>query len=138
VIEEANKTELEKQTARADKAEADALKATERVKESTLRSAIIAEAAKRQVVDPDAAVALLDRSSLELDDSGNPTNISKAMDSLLKSKPYLVGAAKGDADQGARTGGADQLGREALKTMTPEEITKATREGRFNHLLTGA
>jgi len=135
VIEEANKTDLEKANARADKAEADSVKATERVKESTLRSAIIAEAAKRQVVDPDAAVALIDRASLELDDNGNPTNIAKAMDALLKTKPYLAGAAKGDADQGARSGGADQLGREALESMSDAEITKATAEGRFNHLL---
>jgi len=135
VIEEANKTELEKQTARADKAEADAKSADDRVRETTLRSAIIAEAAKRQVVDPDAAVALIDRTSLELDDTGNPTNIAKAMDALLKTKPYLAGAAKGDADQGARSGGADQLGREALESMSDAEITKATAEGRFNHLL---
>jgi len=135
VIEEANKTELQKQTDRADKAEAASVKATERVRESTLRSAIIAEAAKRQVVDPDAAVALIDRASLELDDAGNPTNIAKAMDALLKTKPYLAGAAKGDADQGARNGGADQLGREALESMSDAEITKATAEGRFNHLL---
>jgi hypothetical protein len=42
--------------------------------------------------------------------------------------------ARGDADQGARGGGADQLGREALKNMSPAEVVEATNKGRFDNL----
>lgn len=142
-IEEANKTELEKERDKAAKAEERALKVEAEAKEIRLRSAILAEAAKidRKIVDTDAAIALLDRSTLELDDDGNPTNIAKAMDSLLEAKPFLVadsGGARGNADQGARGGGGKQLTREDLKTMPSAEIVKAQDEGRLDHLLKGS
>jgi hypothetical protein len=139
-IEEANASELEK----AQKAAADAQAAYEKLqaeaRETRLRAAIIAEAAKpdRKVVDPEAVVALLDRSSLELDDDGAPTNIAKAMDALLEARPFLVakdGGTRGNADQGARRGGPQQVTEAELKTMKPEEIEKARKEGRLDHLL---
>jgi hypothetical protein len=104
-LQEANKSELEKAQARADKAEEAAKTATARAQETALKSAVIAEAARRQVVDPDAAFALLDRSTLKLDGDGSPTNIAEAMDQLLTAKPYLAAATGGNrnqADQGAR------------------------------------
>lgn len=139
-LEAANATELEK----AQKTAADALaerdKTLAEAKETRLRAAIIAEAAKpdRKVVDPEAVVALLDRSSLELDDSGVPSNIAKAMDSLLEARPYLVvhdGGARGSADQGARGGGAKQLSTEEVLRMSPEDVAQAERDGRLASLL---
>lgn len=139
VIEEANKTELEKERDKAAKAEERATKIEAESKEIKLRSAILAEAAKpdRKVVDTDAVISLLDRSTLELDDAGIPTNIAKAMDSLLEAKPFLVaqGGARGNADQGARKGGANQLAREDLQNMRPEQISKALHEGRLQNAL---
>jgi len=139
-LEAANQTELEKAQARADKAEADAKAASDRARETALRAAVISEAAKRNVVDPDAAVALLDRSALTLDADGAPTNVAEAMDALLTAKPYLAGTrANGSADQGARDGsGANQIPREALKNMSPEEITTALAEGRLSRVLGGS
>lgn len=135
-LEEAQKTELQKAQDRATKAEADAKAASDRAKETALRAAIISEAAKKNVVDPDAAVALLDKSAIEYDKDGSPTNIADAVDSLLKAKPYLVGGgSRGDADQGARNGGANQLTREQLQTMSHAEIVKAQDEGRLDHML---
>jgi hypothetical protein len=139
-IEEANKTELEKERGRAAKAEERAQKIEADAKEIRLRSAILTEAAKpdRKIVDTDAAIALLDRSTLELDADGNPTNIAKAMDSLLEQRPFLVadnGGARGNADQGARKGGANQLTREDLSSMSPEEIQTADKEGRLANLM---
>lgn len=46
--------------------------------------------------------------------------------------------ARGSVDQGARGGGANQLTREALKTMSSAEIVKAQDEGRLDHLLKGS
>jgi hypothetical protein len=139
-IEEANKTELEKERDKAAKAEERALKVEAEAKEIKLRSAILAEAAKpdRKVVDTDAVISLLDRSTLELDDAGSPTNIAKAMDSLLEARPYLVaqaGGARGNADQGARGRADNQLSQDDLKSMGSAEIVKAQAEGRLDDLL---
>jgi hypothetical protein len=139
-LEAANQTELEKAQTRADEAEKRATQIEAEAKETRLRSSILAEAAKadRKIVDPEAVIALLDRSTLELDDSGVPTNIATAMDSLLEARPYLVvvdGGTRGSADQGARSGGAKQLTKEALKSMAPEEVAQAEKEGRLASLL---
>lgn len=139
-FEEANATELEKAQKAAADAQALLEKTQAEVRETRLQAAIIAEAAKpdRKVVDPEAVVALLDRSSLEISDDGRPTNIAEAMDSLLKTKPFLVvsGGTRGDADLGAREiGGVKQVTDAELKSMTHREIDKARREGRLQSLL---
>jgi hypothetical protein len=140
-LEAANQSELEKAQARAEAAEKRAATIETEARETRLRSAIIAEAAKpgRNVVDPDAAIALLDRSTLQIDDSGMPTNVAEAMDKLLEARPYLVassgGATRGSADQGARRGAAaGQLSEDDLKGMTAEQIVEARRAGRLQEL----
>lgn len=141
-IEAANQSELEKAQKAAADAQAERDKVLADAKETRLRSAILAEAAKadRKVVDPNAVVALIDRNTLTLDDEGNPTNIAEAMDELLTAKPYLVaqngGARGGAADQGAR-GGKTQIARDQLQNMTPEEIREALRKGELDTVLKG-
>jgi hypothetical protein len=138
-MQAAQMSELEKANKRAADLERALADATAQRQESILRASVVAEGAKRNVVDPYAALALLDRSTLEFDDQGNPTNIATAMDSLLAQRTYLVapaGGTRGNADLGARgTAGADQLTREALASMTPEQIAKAEADGRLAHLL---
>lgn len=144
-LEEAQATELEKAQKAAAEAQAERDKILAEAKETRLRAAIIAEAAKsdRKVVDPEAVVALLDRSALELADDGTPTNIAAAMDSLLEARPYLVAkqeATRGSADQGAREiGGIKQMTDAELKALHAagkhDEIAKARREGRLASLL---
>lgn len=142
-IEEANRTELEKAQKAAADAQAERDKIMVEARETRLVAAIIAEAAKpdRKVVDPEAVVEALTGSKkdlLELDDSGSPIDIAKAMDSLLEARPYLVAqeVTRGSADQGARTvGGVKQITEAELKTMKPEQIDKAHREGRLQSLL---
>lgn len=136
-IESASKDELTKAQERISALEAEAQSAAQSARESALRSAVISEAAKRDVVDPDAAVALLDRSSLEFDDDGHPTNVAQAMEQLLETRSYLVksnGGQRGSADQGARPSVEEQLGEDALATMSPAEINEARRAGRFDKL----
>lgn len=134
-IEAANKSELEKERERAAKLERDAAAATELVQRTRVESAIVAEAAKRGA-DTDIAVSAIDRSSIEFDNDGNPTNVADVVESLLKAKPFLVtGGSRGNADQGARNGGVDQIGREQLKTMSSDEILKAQKEGRLDGVL---
>lgn len=70
-----------------------------------------------KIVDPDAALALMDKSKIKVDDKGNVTGVKEALDALTKAKPYLVGKAAGGAWGDKHGGGAgDQLtAREELK-----------------------
>lgn len=146
-IEEQSKSELEKAQQRAAELERELSAAATSAQEERLRSAIVSEAAKRNVVDPDAAFALIDRAAITFDDDGYPTNIATAMDSLLEARGYLVapqgGGRAGSADQGARggAGGVAQLTREDLSRLTAEgktaEIVKAQEEGRLADVLGG-
>lgn len=47
-------------------------------------------AATLNIIDPDAAVRLLDLDALEYDDNGKPTNAEKLLEKLIKQKPYLA------------------------------------------------
>lgn len=142
-LEQANKSELEKAQARIIELEKKAADADTRAQEHLLRAKVIAEAAKKDVVDPDAAFALLDRSTLEIGNDGAPTNIAEAMEQLLEARPYLVapsgGTTRGSADQGARTAPqrAGQLTRADLQNMTDQEIVQAQKDGRFQDVLSG-
>lgn len=140
-LQQASKTELEREREARTAAEQRAEQIEAEVKETRLRSAIISEAAKpaRKIVDPDAVVALLDRSTLEFDEAGSPTNVAQALDLLLETRPYLVassGGSRGNADQGARPGtAAGQLTQEDLQRMSSAEIVKAQADGRLDALL---
>jgi hypothetical protein len=138
-LEAKNQSELEKANARAAKLEREAEDARLHAQETTVKSSIIT-AAVGKLADPSDAVALIDRASLDFDDEGNPTNVGDAIETLLKAKPHLAaGGPRGDADQGARGGnGVDQLTREQLQTMTPQQIVAARREGKVDHLLAGS
>lgn len=140
-VEQQQKTELERAQERAAALERDLADATAARQDSLLRAAVISEAAKRNVHDPDAALALVDRSLLEFGEDGTPSNIADAMDSLLKAKPYLVGGGvtRGSADLGARgePGSKGQLSRDQLKTMSPDQIVAARQDGRLDALMKG-
>lgn len=60
------------------------------MQERIIRYEVERQAAKMHVIDPDAAVKLLDLSELEYDEQGTPTNADKLLEKLLKSKPYLA------------------------------------------------
>lgn len=54
----------------------------ERVEAAVLRAA-------KDLVDPDAAARLIDRSAIDYGDDGKPKNIPALLDALVKDKPYL-------------------------------------------------
>lgn len=116
-------------------AEAAALaKANERI----LRSDIKAAAAGK-LADPSDALAYLDLSEFEADESGNfdSSEIAEAISDLLERKPYLAaqgGRVSLDSGRG-KAPAAGQLTRDDLKNMSPEEITAAKAAGRLNGLL---
>jgi hypothetical protein len=105
-IEAANKTELEKAAERAAQAEAKATAAEDRARKALLRSAVTSAAVTAGAVDPDAVLALLDKTSLTVADDGTVSGLDDAVKALLEAKPYLVGKAvtppPGGGDGGPR------------------------------------
>lgn len=102
-LEEFEKAELERQQAQMSDAEKAVAAQKKLQEELAARDAQIAalrqEAVRFQVqltaqemglIDLDAAVRLLDADALEFDEAGKPTNVEKALKSLVAAKPYLV------------------------------------------------
>lgn len=122
-------SDIERAQAEATSAAERASKAEEALKGERLRNAVYAESVKAGAVDPDAVLALLDRTSL-LSDDGTPTGVGDAITALLETKPYLkaqLTAPKGNIGQGERgapTGGAT-FTREQLKDSKFFEANKA-------------
>jgi hypothetical protein len=55
-----------------------------------VRYEIEAQASKLGIIDPEAASALLNRSTLEYGEDGTPNNAEKLLKDLIKNKPYLA------------------------------------------------
>lgn len=136
-LQEAQKTELERANEARAKAERDAADAAERAQRLLADTAIITAAAGK-FADPADAVALLDRAQIDFADDGTPTNVGDLVSALLEAKPHLAASRPvGSADQGARSGGADQITRQQLASMSPEQINKALAEGKLAGVLSG-
>jgi len=92
---EASKTELEKEKTAREKAEKEGKAALEAANARLVNADIKVYAAQAGFVDPADAVALVDRSGIQVDDKGNVTGVKEAVEGLLKSKPHLIGKAGG-------------------------------------------
>lgn len=97
-------------------------------------------AAKERGLDPRTALKLADLADVEVGDDGevDPSALISALDAVVADHPSLVPSRfQGTADQGARgkSGTVSQLTEEALKTMTPEQISEARNAGRLDKLL---
>ena len=83
------------------------------------------QASKLGIVDPEAAVKLLDWESLEYADDGSPKGLEAALKKLLASKPYLAGgqqAPAGSTTNGASNRSAGQMTLADVRKMTPAQI----------------
>ncbi len=107
-IEAANQSEQEKVLAAARK---EAEEATRAEISATMNRRIVRAEVKAVagglLADPEDAVRLLDLDEFSVDEDGdvNPDSVKKALDDLLKSKPYLAAngqRARGSADGGPR------------------------------------
>jgi hypothetical protein len=138
-LKKASQTELERAQAERDEAKATAEAATASARQILLRASVLAAASKAGAVDPDDVFALLPTDAVTIGDDGQVTGAEDAVKALLEAKPHLVGkptTPTGSADGGAQGGpGPTQLTRDDLKTMTPDQITKAKADGQLNDLL---
>lgn len=77
----------------AESAKSEAEKYKTQYETAVTNNAIIAAAVKAGVTDADAAIKLIDRGSIKLNDDGTVEGVEDAVKSLVDSKPYLKGAA---------------------------------------------
>jgi hypothetical protein len=98
--------------------------------------------AAKLFADPDDARAMLAGRAAEFVDDGkiDTDAIDEALQDLLKRKPHLGAKPEsrfqGSADGGARKGSKpDQLTRDDLKKMSPDQIVKAKTDGRLANLM---
>lgn len=126
--EEASLSEKERQERRLQELVEQNRQYETRLRESSLSLAVSAEAARLNIVDPDAAVKLLDSSSIEWDNDTNSwQGVDEAMAALVEDRPYLVRpeqkATPTPKDAPANPSRRrTRLTREALSKMSQAEI----------------
>lgn len=108
------------------------------VQEAELKYRVAVAAPKLGIVDPEAAVLLMDRSQLVVE-NGVPTNVDDVLKALVDARPYLKGAASAPAPPAAsapqagatspaRPTGGTPLTREQVEKMSPEEVQRRWSE----------
>lgn len=137
---EAQMTEAERYKSRASDLERQVSDLTRSHQERAVKYEVQLHAAKLGIIDPDAAVKLLDLSQLDYDDDGTPKNAGKLLADLIKAKPYLAGTpASGSVANPARnTSNTTTFTESQISSMTADEYQKnrraimaAMKEGRI-------
>jgi hypothetical protein len=107
-LEAANKTELERAIARAEKAEQEGKALRESAQRQLIEAAVIAAASGAKAIKPEHMPKLIDTSKVTVGDDGQVTGAEDAVKAFLAANPEYVGKPRpGGADQGARSGGAE-------------------------------
>jgi hypothetical protein len=109
---QAELSETERATQRATALEQELAALRGQITERTVRYEVMLRASEMNVVDPEAAVKLLDLDGLERGDDGLPDGnaIDKALKALLKAKPYLIKQAASQAPETNAHKGKDKPG----------------------------
>jgi len=137
-IEQAGQTELDKAIAAREKAEAQAKSSLELANTRLIEAEAKGELAKQGVTNIEGALRALDKTGLTVEDDGTVSGAEEAVKNLLEVIPEFVGkVVPPKVDQGARGSSAKggQVTADQLETMSAEEITAATKDGRMADLL---
>ncbi len=141
-FEDAKLSDTERLTKRIAELERQHTDASRAQQERILRYEAQLAASKLAIVDPDAAVKLMDWSALEYDEAGQPTNIESVLKELVKQRPYLAATAAPapqpsptnparQTPTGARTYTVSQLKDFGFYAANKADIQAAMREGRI-------
>ena len=90
-LEQAQLTEQEKLEARALEAERKVATATEQISSAMIASEVKVRATQMGIIDPDAALLLVDRANVRYTDDEGVTGVEAALTQLVEDKPYLKG-----------------------------------------------
>ncbi|MTI83446.1 MAG: hypothetical protein FH756_05950 [Firmicutes bacterium] len=137
--DEKAKSELDREKAAREKAENEKKTALEAANTRLINAEIKVFATQAGFVDPADAVALVDRSSLEVDDKGNVNGAKEAVDALAKAKPHLVGTGKpggspgNPGNPGRQDGGDGNKGGEFGKKLAEKRAAEAKKRSESTH-----
>ena len=128
-LENASRTDKEKLERSAADWQRKAVDAEARVADTAIRAEIRVKAAKLGIIDPDAAVALVDRSAVGYSDKDGVKGVSEALELLIAAKPYLKGGGGGTAPKPGAPNLNAQGGKPApgAPQLTPEQRNVAHR-----------
>ena len=129
-LQDAQKTELEREKERAARAEADRDAALERSKTTARRAAIVGQAAKAGAIEPSEVVQLLPDELVSFDDDGNVSVDEAGFAAWVKARPHLFGKhlPQGDGDGGPR--GGEGGVKDFMKASKEEFETELAKFGR--------
>ena len=88
--------------------------------ERLIKAEVKAQALALGIIDPDAAYALMDKTSVKVDDAGNVAGVKESLEALAKAKAYLIGQkqALGSASNPGAGGGISAV--EAARKLAQE------------------
>ena len=135
-FEDAQLSEQERQQARLNELEEKYSAAEQRLRESSLNIAATNEAIRLNVIDPEAVIKMLDKSSLDYDsETDSWVGVEEAVAALVEDKSYLVKqpdpvqpAKPKDAAPANPARRRTRLTRDALAKMTQDEIAALPKE----------
>jgi len=90
-LEQAQLSEAEKLEARALEAERKAATAADQIANAMIASDVKVRASQLGIIDPDAALLLVDRTNVRYSEDSGVTGVDAALTQLLEDKPYLKG-----------------------------------------------
>ena len=122
--QQAEMTETDKLKAELAEAKAEAAKAEAHARDTLIRSAFIAEAAKAQVAHPEDVYLLADKSAVDVDESGKVAGVAEAVKALVDAgRVPLAGRTPApNLDGGA--GGGDRGNGSAKLTALELDLAK--------------
>lgn len=101
-FEQSQLSEAEKAQARIAELEKQNQALLDSAHRDRLERQVALAAPKYGIVDPDAAVRLLDIDRLDVADDGTINNLDDTLKNLIKDRPWLVGTQRGSGGGGAR------------------------------------
>jgi len=124
--EEAQRSELEKAQAEAERLKQERDSATAQARNTLIKAQFVAEAAKAGIMHPEDAYALADKSAVSVNDDGNVIGVAEAVKTLVSAGrvPLAQRNAPG-LDAGA--GGNDGPSKD--KKLTDEQLKEAQKMG---------
>jgi hypothetical protein len=128
--EDAKLSDQERLQKRVAELEGQSQAAAKAAQEKVLRYEVQLQAARLNIVDPDAAAKLLDMSQVSYDADGQPQGVEAALAALIDAKPYLV-SATGAGSHGAR-GAAPATPASASPTNPATRSSTATATRRYS------
>jgi hypothetical protein len=117
-IEDKDKSEVERLAGTARETSEKLTAAEQRARDLAIRLSVERAARKLGFIDEDDAYRLIDRSTVEMDDGGDPTNVDALLAALAKAKPHLV---RTDGEKPPLAKGTPQTPKPAATALTKEQ-----------------